>query len=296
MIIEKLEYFYVIAKYNSLSKAAEELHISISSLSTALKSLENELGYPLFTRIGRRLQINQQGQTILPSVMNIMNEVQTMQLPLFDPIKHPTIKIGTTHTAFIFKYQQAQPDMHHIQFSSGSALSLFNQLLQHKLDFVISSSIVDSLEFKQQLLTTLDFKIAISRKLLPHQQDHLSAQELNALPFILMRDHPAQCETTYKIARLLKIKPHYRDCPDGLGLCQLIDSGQGVALITSLEQALLATPAIAFIPIPLSYTINFYLYQSNHWPLCQQALTVKNQLQTLFARSKSNQSLNIGAD
>ena len=37
MTIEKLEYFYTIAKYNSISKAASELHVSKSTLSASLK-------------------------------------------------------------------------------------------------------------------------------------------------------------------------------------------------------------------------------------------------------------------
>lgn len=41
MTIEKLEYFYTIAKYNSISKAASELHVSKSTLSASLKDLES---------------------------------------------------------------------------------------------------------------------------------------------------------------------------------------------------------------------------------------------------------------
>ena len=50
MTIEKLEYFYTIAKYNSISKAASELHVSKSTLSASLKDLESELGHLLFNQ------------------------------------------------------------------------------------------------------------------------------------------------------------------------------------------------------------------------------------------------------
>ncbi|MDB7102163.1 LysR family transcriptional regulator [Enterococcus mundtii] len=36
MSIEKLEYFYMIARFNSLSQASKELHVSISSLSSSV--------------------------------------------------------------------------------------------------------------------------------------------------------------------------------------------------------------------------------------------------------------------
>ncbi|WEB60245.1 LysR family transcriptional regulator [Enterococcus faecalis] len=49
MTIEKLEYFYTIAKYNSISKAASELHVSKSTLSASLKDLESELAIYFLT-------------------------------------------------------------------------------------------------------------------------------------------------------------------------------------------------------------------------------------------------------
>ena len=46
MEIQKLRYFQTIAKYEHITKAAEELHISQPSLSQAMHLLEEELGVP----------------------------------------------------------------------------------------------------------------------------------------------------------------------------------------------------------------------------------------------------------
>lgn len=45
-----LEQLIAFAKYGTLSKAAEELHITQPALSRSMKKLENEFGVSLFDR------------------------------------------------------------------------------------------------------------------------------------------------------------------------------------------------------------------------------------------------------
>ena len=70
-----LKYFYYVAKYNSYTKAAEELLISQPSLSYSIKVLEQELDKKLFNR-GKRLELTTYGKYLYKQVdemMNIMN-------------------------------------------------------------------------------------------------------------------------------------------------------------------------------------------------------------------------------
>ena len=52
MNIQHLRYFEVIARYEKLSRASQELMVSQPSLSGMLRQLEDELGTPLFDRCG----------------------------------------------------------------------------------------------------------------------------------------------------------------------------------------------------------------------------------------------------
>ena len=60
-----LRYFWAIAHEGSLTRAAARLNLSQSAVSTQLKSLEFQLGHPLFERVGRRLILTEAGRIAL---------------------------------------------------------------------------------------------------------------------------------------------------------------------------------------------------------------------------------------
>lgn len=65
MKLKQLEYFQAICKYNNITRASEELHISQPSLSNTIKELEEEFGVPLFHRQSKGLSLTSQGKILL---------------------------------------------------------------------------------------------------------------------------------------------------------------------------------------------------------------------------------------
>lgn len=72
MNMNLLKYFYYVAKYNSYTKAAEELLISQPSLSYSIKVLENQIDKKLFVR-GNKLALTPYGEYLYHEVEKIMN-------------------------------------------------------------------------------------------------------------------------------------------------------------------------------------------------------------------------------
>ena len=56
-----LQYFHAIATYGSIAKASSVLHITPQTLSSQLQKLEEQLGYKLFDRIGKKMLLNSMG-------------------------------------------------------------------------------------------------------------------------------------------------------------------------------------------------------------------------------------------
>lgn len=56
-----LRYFLAVAREQSFTKAAEQLHITQPTLSRQLAALEEELGVKLLARSGRNITLTDQG-------------------------------------------------------------------------------------------------------------------------------------------------------------------------------------------------------------------------------------------
>lgn len=66
--LHTLPTFQTVAKLQNLRLAAESLHITHSAVSQQIRNLEEQLGFALFDRRGRRVVLNAAGQALLRSV------------------------------------------------------------------------------------------------------------------------------------------------------------------------------------------------------------------------------------
>lgn len=98
----QLQKFLAVAKAENISKAAELLDTSQPSLSQTIKRLEEELGYELFVREGKRIRLNESGKVMMQTVIQMDELMQNTRLRLeeLNGMKHPavSIHIGTAST------------------------------------------------------------------------------------------------------------------------------------------------------------------------------------------------------
>ncbi len=73
-----LYYFYIISKEGSLAKATLVLNVSQPTLSQQLKSFEDQIGHQLFSRRGRKLELNKNGKYIYDYATRIFKQAEDM--------------------------------------------------------------------------------------------------------------------------------------------------------------------------------------------------------------------------
>lgn len=76
MELRVLQYFLAVAREQSVSGAAEYLHLSQPTLSRQLKDLEEELGKQLFLRGNRKITLTEEGMILRKRAEEIVNLVQ----------------------------------------------------------------------------------------------------------------------------------------------------------------------------------------------------------------------------
>ncbi|KDM89852.1 LysR substrate-binding domain-containing protein [Photobacterium galatheae] len=67
--------FVAVAETGSMTDAAEVLSVSHSAVSQAIKSLETQLGLPLFQRVGRRVELNRNGRQYYRQVAPALEQI-----------------------------------------------------------------------------------------------------------------------------------------------------------------------------------------------------------------------------
>jgi DNA-binding transcriptional LysR family regulator len=95
---QQLEYFCQVAKTEHFRKAANRLGISQPALSRSMAKLEEELGVPLFDRVGRSVKLNAFGRVFLKRVENALNEI-SVGVQEMEQLKNPDT--GKVSVAFL---------------------------------------------------------------------------------------------------------------------------------------------------------------------------------------------------
>jgi DNA-binding transcriptional LysR family regulator len=92
--------FESVARHLSVTRAAEELHVSQPAISQQLRLLEEQHGARFFLRRGQRLELTQQGRAYLDAITPILIQVENVErgFAVKHDKKQPSLlAIGATH-------------------------------------------------------------------------------------------------------------------------------------------------------------------------------------------------------
>ena len=96
--LKQLQVFLAIAHHQNVSHAAVDLSMSQSAASTALKELEQRFDLELFDRIGKRLQLNEQGSLLRPRAQALIDQAQELERKLDLHTDIGELRVGATLT------------------------------------------------------------------------------------------------------------------------------------------------------------------------------------------------------
>ncbi len=83
MTLHQLSVWVVVAKHQSVSKTADELHIRQPSVTQQIKSLENEFGIKLYkVHVGKGIELTQAGKLLLKYAKLIHLQVKILESKL----------------------------------------------------------------------------------------------------------------------------------------------------------------------------------------------------------------------
>lgn len=150
-----LLYFKLIAEEDSVSKAAEKLRLSQSTLSAQLKQFEDTLGVKLFERHHKKLVLTDQGKVTLEYAKNIFSMGNELFEVLNDKMTPSRISLHVGALDSVPKQVTLQITKEafkigkcHVSIIEGRADEIFRELTAHRLDLVITNFIPTAIEVK----------------------------------------------------------------------------------------------------------------------------------------------------
>lgn len=79
MDLKHIRTFAAVARVGNLTRAAEHLHLTQPALSLQLKSFQEALDLPLFTRTAQGLAPNADGRALLPSAQRVLDALEDFE-------------------------------------------------------------------------------------------------------------------------------------------------------------------------------------------------------------------------
>jgi DNA-binding transcriptional LysR family regulator len=243
MELRHLIYFVAVAERLNFSRAAEDLHVAQPAISQQIHSLEKELGEPLFERVGKRVQLTDAGQALLPHARLIISAVEAARNEIRERGKllKGTVKLGAPPTvsanvlpARLTAFEKKYPGLD-VRLREAGTDTLLKLVEQGELDLAIVSTdllppIVDSQPFLEET-----YVVAVSTKHPFSQQEAVSMIDLAEESFILFPDGYKLREVTLHACRAAGFEPHIAlDGGSMQSALQFVAAGLGVAVVPEL--------------------------------------------------------------
>jgi DNA-binding transcriptional LysR family regulator len=142
MEIRQYEIFRILAHELSFTRAAERAHCVQSNVTVQVRSMEEELGVPLFERMGRHVRLTAHGARLLPyaeKILHLIGEAAAVTVGRDSPAG--TLVIGSPESVLTYRvprvaqnFRTRYPEVE-LVFRACSTSELHPQLEQGRLDF-----------------------------------------------------------------------------------------------------------------------------------------------------------------
>ena len=151
-----------VAEYEIFTKAAKELCISQPAISNHIKAVEEELGFKIFERGTSGIHLTEKGAIVIKYISQMNSIAESLKQALAsDKLSATALRVGITHTVesslvvdAIAKYLNKSTPGVSIRITSGTSKSLYKQLKNGEIDFIIMEGSYNDPDLNNVMLGT----------------------------------------------------------------------------------------------------------------------------------------------
>lgn len=236
-----LKIFYVVSKYQNISKAAEILNVTQPAISRVISTLEHEYKTVLFTRSKNGVKLTRDGENLLNKIYNPFAELEKIEKDIKSSglFQNTTVHIGATAMAlecFLFKHldnlKNRFPDINFRIYTSSSS-NLLKKVIDKSVDFAfITTPYPISDEIEVHNVYDLHNILIAPRSYKNLIKGEMSLKQLVNFPFVLLNKEMQfrQHLNMYFNSNRVNVKPVYEPDSSSL-LLQFVENDCGLTFI-----------------------------------------------------------------
>ncbi len=245
MDLRKVRTFVAVADLGTVSKAAEQLHITQPALSRQIADLEDELGLRLFDRVGRRLLLTSEGAQLLKECRGLLNYSRAVReqaegLKRGDAgmlrVSASPHLIEGLFPDFLSEYGKRYPNVH-VRLIEAIGPQMFELLEKgeiHLVQAVARALAPDDRRFGAHALAPMEMLAACHPSLKLGKGGSIEIEALAPYPLLQATEDFAMRRSFDSACRLAGFVPNYiLECRSPHALLAMAQAGHGVAIIPS---------------------------------------------------------------
>lgn len=199
MDLHQLRVFRAAALHGGFTRASEQLHLSQSTVSLHIKQLEAELGCLLFSRIGRRVELNATGSLLLEYSERIFRDLKNAEMAVHEmrSLRQGTVRFGTGATTLTYRlpsvlaaYRRRFPKVELIVVT-GTTEGLVQEVKAQRVDLSLVMLPVNEAGLDVKPVGRERLIIVVHRDHPVYRARALTPECLQGLPFILYQPQSA---------------------------------------------------------------------------------------------------------
>jgi LysR family transcriptional regulator, malonate utilization transcriptional regulator len=262
--LRKLEILCSFVRTGSLSKTAEELHLSSVSIHKALHSLESRIGCPLFVKEGRQLKSLPAAIYLAEASTDLLGDVDRVlkKTRAKAGVEIGQIRLGSMYSLtaniiprMIMGTKIRRPDLD-IDLYLGSNEDLMKKLSEGSVDAVVIAVPSKDLPESVQVVSLFEDQLFLaSSKNSKPAAANIDLSEYQDEKFLTLQDGFATTSGFYEAFQLAGFKPNVvMKVGDIFSLMNMVSGDLGRSLLPGRVKALMGN-AIEFTPLLPKYQV-----------------------------------------
>jgi DNA-binding transcriptional LysR family regulator len=242
--LRQLQFFIAAAEAGSVTGAARALSISQSSVTEAIRALEDDLGVSLFDRQARGLEITHKGSAFLRHARQILADVATARSAFRDEAEtaRGRLSLGVTSLVagyvlsdILSRFRRAHPQVE-LNVIEDNGDYLQHLLIGGELDVAVmlTSSVKDRMALHVETLLVSPYRLWLPLGHPLAQQEAIGPADVAGQPLIQLMVDEIE-EPTRRLTAALPMRPEIAFRTRSVeAVRSLVATGAGLAILPSL--------------------------------------------------------------